>query len=344
MAWTRSCSTSGSPLRARISIAVSPSSCSLLHSLQAREWSSEQELGDTAIEIRALKGDPLVEQLRVQAILLLGHPLRLDVRIAERVAPLSRHADAVQAADAPKESEDQVAAAVVRAVPRLAHCGPQLYLVDVGDGREEAVRGRGLREEEELVLIAVGAAAVGPGSNRHVQALVQGKQLFLAVQRLVTDLRLLLEGRDRSLIDEGDAREDAARLHAERVCSLVRRLQPEGRGRLSRARAGSEGPHRVHGPVRKPAVRVPLNRVAQEAVAPLVLEEIRRVDLVVLVEPVDAADEAELQAVLLRRERVPSQVARADLAPDVLSVRDVGHRLEGVRRARAPAAREWVLG
>src|SRR2546422_2808081 len=39
-------------------------------------------------------------------------------------------------------------------VPRLSHGGPELHLVDVRDRRQEAVRGRALREEEELVLVA----------------------------------------------------------------------------------------------------------------------------------------------------------------------------------------------
>src|SRR6267143_1585235 len=89
------------------------------------EWCLQQQLRDAAIEVGGFEGDPLVEQPRVQAVLLLGHPLRLDARIADR----ERHTDAVASADQTEHREHEVAVAVAGAVPRLSHGGPELQLI-----------------------------------------------------------------------------------------------------------------------------------------------------------------------------------------------------------------------
>ena len=65
------------------------------------EWCLQQQLRNAAIEVGGFEGDPLVEQPRVHAVLLLGHPLRLDARIADR----ERHSDAVRPADQTEHRE-----------------------------------------------------------------------------------------------------------------------------------------------------------------------------------------------------------------------------------------------
>ena len=128
------------------------------------------------------------------------------------------------------------------------------------------------------MLVAVGAAAIGAEPCGHEQPLVSGQHLFLPVERLVMDRTLLLEGLNRPLIDERDAGEQAAGLHAKLVHILGRALQPEGGRGAHGAGTRRECPDRVRRAVHEPTVGRALHRVAREAVLRqrgLVLEEVR---------------------------------------------------------------------
>ena len=196
-----------------------------------------------------------------------------------------------------------------------------------------------------MVLVSVGAAPVGVEADCHKEPLVEPHYLFLPVDSLVADEFLPLEGLDRPLVDRSDTRDEATGLHPIRVGILLGTLQAEGGRRPERQGARGVRPHGVRGSVHEPAVCGALHRVAGEAVRRqrcFVLQKVRRVDLVVLVELVDAAGQAELQSVTLRRERGPPEVGGTELSPDVLAVGEKGHRLERVGRLVTSAAGERV--
>src|SRR5690606_23417415 len=101
-------------------------------------------------------------------------------------------------------------------------------------------------------------------------------------------------------------------------------------------------PDRVQRCVDLTAARGLLLRSAESAVSRLVLKEVRRVDVVSLLEPVKSTLRTEDHIVLSRGERGDVESAGTNPAIHVRVVTHVSHRLERIGRTR-PTTNEWIL-
>src|SRR5437762_6745347 len=142
-----------------------------------------------------------------------------------------------------------------RLVAGLAVGHAQLDITSLAEQAREAVRARRLREEIELVHVAVGAGPLGARADGQQQPIAQTQPLLLSVKTDGPLVGELLERRQYgALVDVLLARQQPVRLHSRTVELTVLPLHARGRGGLEARRRVRVD--RVQVPVREPAVRV----------------------------------------------------------------------------------------
>ena len=165
---------------------------------------------------------------------------------------------------------------------------------------DEAIGAGQRRPIEELIAIAVDAAALGAHTPGEREPLVEAEDLLAQIRRLVADQRLRHVERRRALIDVADVREQAARDDAVLVerailvletCRARQRREPADEAYVVRR----ERVDHVQLAVVLTAQRFGLDRGAGEAIIRLELQVVRRVRLAVGIEAIEAADRAERQ-------------------------------------------------
>ena len=286
-----------------------------------------------------------LEERHVESVLRFVHHFRVNERVAEHRGGHERTSTADHAARGDRDVTDLV----VRAVARLAERGAELQFVDLARNHlewiHEAIAGRVLGIRIELLAVAVCRAAVGANTEGDRQLFVHADDLFIEVHGLVAELLNLFRirivrrrGRRNATRRQQAARADLVAVGELRLVraanSRLRRVQPLPRR--------CERPHPVDALVDETAVVGEDLRRPEEPVGRFELEEARCVLRALELEAVHTADVRDLHRVLRRGKSgvIDADVAR--LAPRVFVVREVGHEVEWIDRARPAAIHEHL--
>ena len=219
-----------------------------------------------------------------------------------------------------------------RLVPCLAVGPAELDLAPLTEQARKPVRGGRLGEHVVLVDVSVGARALGTEAETNVQALREGEDLFLAVERKRPLLRLQFElaAEHRSLVDVRLPGEQSLGYHPPTIKLAVLNLHSRRRGGAERAAPRCIRVDRVQIPVPLPAVRVRQRRGARGGRGRLE-KELRRCEyLIRLAKEVDAARRDEFEIVVRGLRGLERERAAAGEPGDHFVVLPQGDRLQRV--------------